>query len=205
VLPAGMATTRADLQVAADNAYEVSLNGKILGHNGTLDASANDDEVFKNVGEYPVDVQPGENELVIRAINYHWQYGANPTAKDNPAGVVFRLTMPVPAKPVGIRITADKDPFPTVDMVEIGESFSVELTYFTDPAWTRCPSQFIPPAAATENDRCSRRDGGRVAAARIQDWFNTTYCTSMMARLRSSEHAATDPADHRRAGDFRQR
>ena len=160
VLPQGMATTRADLRVAADNAYEVSLNGKILGHNGTLDASANDDEVFKNVGEYPVDVQPGENELVIRAINYHWQYGANPTAKDNPAGVVFRLTMPVPAKPVGIRITADKDPFPTVDMVEIGESFSVELTYFTDPGVDP-----VPIAIHTTSGGDLKTTAARVATA----------------------------------------
>jgi hypothetical protein len=81
------------LSIAADNAYEVSLNGNVVGRNGVLDAASDDDTAFQSVGTYTIDVTPGENELLIRVINYHWKYQTVPTPQDNPAGLAFRLTL----------------------------------------------------------------------------------------------------------------
>jgi hypothetical protein len=82
------------LEITADNAYSVSLNGTFLGSSkGPLDASSRDDQTFRIIDTYKFVALPGPNELTIKAINYHWPYGGSPTPRDNPAGVVFRVAL----------------------------------------------------------------------------------------------------------------
>ncbi len=42
-------------------------------------------------------------------------------------------------KPSLIRIVADKDPFPTAELLEVGDGFRAELAYFTDPVVDTVP------------------------------------------------------------------
>ena len=79
------------IQISADNAYELYLNDQFIGRSGPLDASSNDDQIWRAINSYTLDLRLGENELKVRAINYHFPYKTVPTPFDNPAGVIFLL------------------------------------------------------------------------------------------------------------------
>ena len=83
----------AKLTVTGDNAYEASFNGKRLGSNGVLDASSNEDALFRTLDNYDVMLKPGVNTIIVKAINYH-RDDAGP--EGNPGGVVFKLTFAPP-------------------------------------------------------------------------------------------------------------
>ena len=88
--PAGV--TRATLRITADNAYKVTLNGEVVGSSGELSAASNvDDGHWQTFDAYAVPLKPGENVLVVSAVNYH----SSATKGDgNPGGVVFSLAAP---------------------------------------------------------------------------------------------------------------
>jgi CSLREA domain-containing protein len=74
-------------QVTADNAYQVSLNGIVVGGDGVLDPAGVDGNVH-TVETYPFAPRPGDNELIIEVVNYRDDFGRNDPAA-NPAGLVF--------------------------------------------------------------------------------------------------------------------
>ncbi|HEV2619479.1 MAG TPA: OmpA family protein, partial [Acidobacteriaceae bacterium] len=80
------------LQITADNAFNVSLNGKLIGSQGPLDASSDQADLFTNLQTFQVPVLRGSNTLVIRAINYHRSDTHDP--ETNPGGLVYKLTGP---------------------------------------------------------------------------------------------------------------
>lgn len=87
--PAGR--THATLKITADNAYQVSLNGEVIGSSGELKATSTvDDGHWHTIDAYAVPLRPGENVLIVRAVNYR-----SPAASGdgNPAGVVFSLAV----------------------------------------------------------------------------------------------------------------
>lgn len=88
--PSG-APRQATLQITADNAYQASLNGRLIGSNGVLDAASNADQQWRGIDSYKVTLRPGSNELIVRAINYHSPLGASADGQSNPAGVIFAL------------------------------------------------------------------------------------------------------------------
>ena len=87
----GSEGARADIQIAVDNAYELTVNGKPLSRKGPLNRLSNEDALWRVTDRCTCLLRRGENEIVIKAMNYHWPYSGVPSAKDNPGGVLFRL------------------------------------------------------------------------------------------------------------------
>ena len=87
-LPLGTQNVDGIIRITADDAYELSLNGTVIGQDGVLDPSGTDYS-WRSIETYQFYPQPGENELVIRAINYRDTHGNN-DPYSNPAGVLFR-------------------------------------------------------------------------------------------------------------------
>ncbi len=81
------------LQITADNAYEATLNGKVIGSNGALDAASNGDQQWRTIDSYTVSLKPGNNILSVRAINYHSPLGNSADGESNPAGLIFSLAV----------------------------------------------------------------------------------------------------------------
>lgn len=78
------------IQITADDAYELLLNGRFIGGDGVLEADTFDPTYpFQSIETYQLDVRPGWNELNMRVINYRDCCGSN-NPYDNPAGLVFR-------------------------------------------------------------------------------------------------------------------
>lgn len=83
--------TRAILRITADNAYKVSLNGEVVGSSGELSASSNlDDGHWHTIDAYAVPLLPGENVIVVTAVNYR---SSTNNGAINPGGVVFSLAV----------------------------------------------------------------------------------------------------------------
>jgi outer membrane protein OmpA-like peptidoglycan-associated protein len=72
------------------------LNGKVIGSSGALDAASGDDQRWRSFDTYTIALRTGENELTIRAINYHSPLGNSADGESNPAGVIFSLAVPPP-------------------------------------------------------------------------------------------------------------
>lgn len=85
----GSEGTPADIQIAVDNAYELTVNGKPLSRKGTLNRMSNDDALWRAIDKITFPLRRGENEIIIKAMNYHWPYSGVPAPKDNPGGVLF--------------------------------------------------------------------------------------------------------------------
>lgn len=84
-------STQATLKITADNAYQVSFNGSVIGSSGELAATSNaNDGHWHKFDTYAVALQSGENVLVVRAVNYR-SGAAN--SESNPGGVVFSLAV----------------------------------------------------------------------------------------------------------------
>jgi hypothetical protein len=84
-------STRATLRITADNAYKVSLNGRVVGSSGELAAASNvDDGHWHTFDAYAVPLQPGENVIIVWAVNYH---ASTTNGGSNPGGVVFSLAV----------------------------------------------------------------------------------------------------------------
>ena len=86
----GKSAGRATLLITADNAYEASFNGKVLGSNGPVDAKSNLDQDWHTFDTYDVVLKPGANVLTVRAVNTHSPFGTH-DPHENPGGVVFKL------------------------------------------------------------------------------------------------------------------
>jgi hypothetical protein len=85
--PAG--TTRATIRITADNAYKVTINGEVVGSSGVLSATSNvDDGHWQTFDAYAVPLRPGENVIVVSAVNYR---SSAITGQSNPGGVIFSL------------------------------------------------------------------------------------------------------------------
>jgi hypothetical protein len=88
---APVGSTQATLKITADNAYQVSLNSRVIGSSGVLAATSNiDDGHWHRFDIYAVALQPGENVIIVRAVNYR-SGAVNP--ESNPGGVVFSLVV----------------------------------------------------------------------------------------------------------------
>jgi hypothetical protein len=87
--PAGR--NHATLKITADNAYQVSLNGEVIGSSGELMATSGvDDGHWHMFDAYAVPLKPGENVLIVRAVNYR---SPGASGEGNPGGVVFSLAV----------------------------------------------------------------------------------------------------------------
>jgi hypothetical protein len=87
--PAGAA--HATLRITADNAYKVALNGRVVGSSGELSATSNlDDGHWHTFDAFAVPLQPGENVIVVWAVNYR---SSAPNGEANPGGGVFSLAV----------------------------------------------------------------------------------------------------------------
>jgi pimeloyl-ACP methyl ester carboxylesterase len=76
------------IHINADNAYEVALNGEVLGSDGVLDVQGTDFG-WTTIESFAITPTAGLNVFTIRALNYRDSAGrADPY--QNPAGVVFR-------------------------------------------------------------------------------------------------------------------
>ncbi|MCO5191617.1 MAG: C39 family peptidase [Anaerolineae bacterium] len=152
-LPSDIQDLVGTVMITADNAYELSLNGVVIGQDGTLDPNAYDWS-FQTIETYTLDLQPGWNELRIRAVNHKSSSGSSdPYA--NPAGVVFRADITGVVGSVSGRITA-----PTGN-ITIGPSTlllradawtdgstevkHVEFLAFYDGSWHPAGLDAIPP------------------------------------------------------------
>jgi hypothetical protein len=81
------------IRITADNAYELYLNGKLIGKEGVLVPMPPDYNIrqwdWLTIETYPFIPKPGENEIKIIVINYAQPYSwANPYS--NPAGLIYR-------------------------------------------------------------------------------------------------------------------
>jgi choice-of-anchor C domain-containing protein len=88
----GADETRATISISVDNAWEVAVNGSIVGSAGRLDAASNDDQLWHEPVRYAFPLKKGQNEILIRAINYHAPGGSS-DPQANPAGVLFRVSI----------------------------------------------------------------------------------------------------------------
>ena len=87
--PAGI--VQATMKITADNAYQFLLNNRMIGSSGVLAATSNVDEAhWQRFDVYAVTLQPGENTIVVRAVNYR---SPNADASSNPGGIVFSLAV----------------------------------------------------------------------------------------------------------------
>jgi hypothetical protein len=75
------------LNITADNAYQVSLNGKLVGANGPFSFDGPDEETWATIFEHHLTPRRGRNVLEIRALNY---FGPADSL-NNPAGILYRL------------------------------------------------------------------------------------------------------------------
>lgn len=89
--PPGVAEAR--LTITADNAYRASFNGRIVGAQGELAAASHDGIAhWRSFDAYTVPLRPGENVLLVQAVNYRSAGAA--TGEANPGGIVFSLAVP---------------------------------------------------------------------------------------------------------------
>ena len=86
----GAAGAAAVIQIAVDNAYELTINGTRAGASGDLDPSSTAGELWRTTDRHRFALKAGQNEVMIRAINYHAP-GGGTDPQANPAGVLFRV------------------------------------------------------------------------------------------------------------------
>ncbi len=99
-LPSNISDIDGIIRITADNAYELALNGTVIGQDGILDTSGTD-LGWQSIEAYPFYPHSGENELIIRALNYR-HYDSS-----NPAGILFRasITYRADSSPSHIEVT----------------------------------------------------------------------------------------------------
>jgi hypothetical protein len=85
-LPEDATNIIGQLQITADNAYRVFLNGIAVGHDGELDRRGTDGS-WATVDTHYMQPVPGANTITVRAVNYRSSVF---TPFDNPAGLIFR-------------------------------------------------------------------------------------------------------------------
>jgi hypothetical protein len=110
-LPENAFDITGSIQITADNAYELYLNGRLIGRDGFVTSPPihhKDDPLhairWKGIETYNFVPQPGENEIIIKAVNYRsdiisWRF--------NPAGLIYRADI---SYKLGIKATIDFDP-----------------------------------------------------------------------------------------------
>jgi hypothetical protein len=86
-LPHAAHNIDATLRITADNAYQVSLNGRLVGANGPFSFDGPDEGTWGQVFDHAALPRRGLNVLVVRALNY---FGP-PLPPDNPAGLIYSL------------------------------------------------------------------------------------------------------------------
>jgi hypothetical protein len=87
-LPRSATDITARLDINADNAYRVSLNGHLIGGDGFMTMTPPfDDGGWAQIEHFTVTPQPGMNTLTVRAFNYD----GNGFPFNDPAGVIWRL------------------------------------------------------------------------------------------------------------------
>lgn len=86
-LPREAVAISATIQVDADNAYQLYINGTYIGGNGAMSKDGPDNQEWQTVKSFQVtNLMPGANTVLIRALNY-FSYG---DYQSNPAGIIFK-------------------------------------------------------------------------------------------------------------------
>jgi len=87
-IPENAFNISARMYITADNAFEVSFNGLVIGSDGSMDLSTEDDFPFswQSDESYVLAAVPGTNGVAIRVANYE-----APDAVDNSAGLIYRI------------------------------------------------------------------------------------------------------------------
>lgn len=88
---ANMNTITGTLDVDADNSESASINGYLLGTDGTLNKDGPDGYEWSTIKSYPISANlvKGTNTFLFRAMNY-FNYGPYTS---NPAGLIFKATI----------------------------------------------------------------------------------------------------------------
>ena len=102
-LPAGATNISGTIWVGTDNAFSLQVNGSPVGGHGNMDRNGPDNQEWNTIESYSIGnlLVPGDNTILIRAINYFKVLDAAPNdsyvsgydyndPEKNPAGVVFK-------------------------------------------------------------------------------------------------------------------
>ena len=96
-LPSNAQNIQASIQIGADNAFELYINGNYVGGRGIVRQGIVDNQDPSTFGvpgttvTYNVNLKTGQNNLLVPAVNYkiYWMDHADPNT--NPAGIAYRL------------------------------------------------------------------------------------------------------------------
>jgi hypothetical protein len=105
------------IQITVDNAYGLSVNGTYIGGDGALDKKGPDSQQWSGVEIYSLtNLQPGENTILIGALNYFkvlpgppYPEGYSPgydydDPTKNPAGLIFKFVITYEDGPIKVSI-----------------------------------------------------------------------------------------------------
>lgn len=79
------------IKITADNAYELFLDGKLIGKDGVLDPTAWD-FTWQTIETYNVEMGPGNHEFQFKVVNYGADFPFN-TPVTNPASFIFKAEL----------------------------------------------------------------------------------------------------------------
>lgn len=91
-LPDCASNIQGSLQATADNAYNASLNGNVIGGDGNMSKTGPDTQSYKTVENFDISsqLQTGSNTLLIRSLNY---FNTPTSSTSNPAGLIYKVTI----------------------------------------------------------------------------------------------------------------
>jgi hypothetical protein len=93
-LPTNASNISGSVQIDADNAYTLSINGHAVGGAGAMSKDGPDTYTWETVNTWNVAqyLTAGQNTILIRALNYFDGPGYD-TSSNNPAGLIFMATI----------------------------------------------------------------------------------------------------------------
>jgi len=107
-LPSAAYDISGSINITADNAYYLYVNGNAIGGDGALSRDGPDTQQWKTVEEFAItQFQPGQNTILIRSMNYF----DSGSSSSNPAGLVFKAEITY-KEPVQVAIDIKPGSFP---------------------------------------------------------------------------------------------
>lgn len=88
-IPDGAFDISGSINIGADNAYRLYINGAFLGADGALSRDGPDFQEWQTIEAFNFIPQLGTNEILIKAVNYL----DTGTATSNPSGLIFKATV----------------------------------------------------------------------------------------------------------------